>query len=169
MLLHRLFTRSLLRYVSISSHTFLCTHTHQKVHAHIQVHILEQTKSNITPVFLADCIKWHFYGRSALCHAMYMKYTPLFSFMLPSPTCTQTHSHSHRRYTFLSLTHTYAHEIPHHDSMPFFPFLHFLYPVKEKNTGGDSVGLWQILLQWLPWRSECFLNLNPMSENVKCI
>lgn len=38
----------------------------------------------------------------------------------------------------------------------FSPLHHSLHPVKEKDAGSDRVGLWQILLQWFPWRSECF-------------
>lgn len=61
------------------------------------------------------------------------------------------------------------HPYPADLTIEFPPLPHTSPSVEEEDPGSDSVGLRQILLQWLPWRSEYFQTLSPVSGNVKDI
>lgn len=63
----------------------------------------------------------------------------------------------------------WSHPHPADLTTEFLPLPRISPLVEEEDTGSDSVGLRQILLQWLPWRSEYFQTLSPQSGNVKDI
>lgn len=138
--------------------------TDSEVYAHIHVHILKRTKLQVQ--LLTSLLSTvNDPSRFVFIHALHVQCAWAVFFHT-----SYTHIHENTgTLTHIAHPHTYIFTHDPSKSVPLSPLLHSFYPVKEKDAGSDSMGLWQILLQWLPWRSECFWNLNPMSENVKCI